>query len=66
MHYCNIVIIDKYHYYVGELPVNQSIAAIAAFTLLAASCSQETESDGKAPFHSRYKTLADEAEILTS
>ncbi len=45
--------------------MNQSIFAIAAFSLLAASCSQDTESDGKAPFESRYKALANEAVILT-
>ncbi len=45
--------------------MNQSIIAIAVFSLLAASCSQDTESDGKAPFESRYKALADEAVMLT-
>ena len=33
---------------------------------MAASCGQDTESDGKAPFESRYKAMADEAVILTS
>jgi len=44
--------------------VNQSIAAIAAFSLLAASCGQDTENDGKAPFASRYEALGGEMTLL--
>jgi len=44
--------------------VNQSIVAIAAFSLLAAGCSQETEGDGKAPFESRYEALGGEMTLL--
>jgi len=44
--------------------VNQSIVAIAAFSLLAAGCGQNTEGDGKAPFESRYEALGGEMTLL--
>ena len=46
--------------------MNQSIVAIAAFSLLAASCGQDTEGDGKAPFESRYAALAGGMTLLTN
>jgi len=44
--------------------MNQSIVALAAFSLLAAGCDQNSESDGKAPFASRYEALGGEITLL--